>query len=116
MKYKNKDPIVVYDPINNLDDEYSELNWQDFKNDLTAEFTKFLGSKVYVVGRNMGWRKLTGHKTFELKDAMDIFYKIKPNTSELTFYLYKIKNNDYVAKISHHDAMGETYEIKLKAA
>ncbi len=116
MKYKGKKPFAIYDPVNNLDDEYSELNWTDFKNDLAEEFTAFKGCEVHVVGTNMGWQKLTGYKTFELKDPMDIFEKIKPNTSELTFYLYKMDALKYVARISHHDAMGETYEIKLKAA
>ena len=116
MKYKDKNPIAVYDPLNNLDDEYSELNWGSFKYELDEEFTEFKGYQVHVVGRDMGWQKLTGYKTFELKDSMDIFEKIKPNTNELTFYLYKMDVGKYVARISHHDAMGETYEIKLKAA
>ena len=116
MKYKDKDPIAVYDPLNTEDDLNSEIHWEDFQNDLDEEFKEHQGSEVHVIGRDMGWQKLTGHKTFELKDSMDIFDKIKPNTNELTFYLYKMDVGKYVARISHHDAMGETYEIKLKAA
>jgi hypothetical protein len=114
MKYENKYRIAVFNPLNNLDDDYFLCHWETFQSELAEEFDKFRGFEVHVIGRNMGWQKLTGHKTFELEDAMDIFEKIKPDVNELTFYLYKMGTRKYFATISHHDAMRETYEIELK--
>jgi hypothetical protein len=113
MKYKDKFPIAIYDPFDVDDQDFADVRWQDFEYDLKSEFNDHVGKEVYVVGKDMGWQKRTGKKKFDLKKEMDIFYQIKPNTNELCFHLYKMKDNHYVALISHHDAIRETYEIKL---
>ena len=49
------------------------------------------------------------------KSMFCIFYKIKPNTNELTYTMEKTNENEYEVKISHHDSpTGEFYNIKIK--
>jgi len=114
LEINKKNPPVAFLDNSFCENELDvEMQWEDFKNSLEEEFYRRSGVEVNVVGRNMGWQNLTGQKTFYLFDPLDIFYKIKPDTDQLTFYLYKKNENEYLAKISHHDAMNETYEIKI---
>jgi len=93
---------------------HSEYYWEDFIENISYQFKDYIGKEVFVTGKNITWRNLSGQKTFTLNDPMDIFYEIAPQT-ELTFYLWKINNNEYEIKMSHHDSpTGEFYNITIK--
>ena len=115
-KYKNQNPIAVYDPLECEDDINQEAHWEDFQNDLEDEFDNHTGKHVFVTGENIGWQNLNHEFIFELKNAMDIFNNLIPKTSDLTYYLYKIEKDKYAARIFHHDSpTGETFEFKIAA-
>ena len=44
---------------------------------------------------------------------MDIFEKVKPNTSQLNFYLWQTGINSFQANCGHHDGT-EKYYYKIK--
>ena len=118
LRDEDRDPLTITkdeieDHFNN--DIYAhEVHREQFLYDLEEEFTKHIGKEVFVEGKNMGWRNRTGHKTFEMEFADDVFRKIAPEC-ELTYYITKRKENEYEIKISHHDSpMGEYYNIKIK--
>ena len=89
-------------------------HWDFFREDLEEEFRKHIGKTIYVEGRNMGWRNRSGEKTFILNKTIDMFREIAPEC-DLTYYIEKVSNNEYSAKIAHHDSpTGEYYAIKIK--
>lgn len=98
-----------------LNDVYLyERHLEQFLYDMNEEFMDYVDCEVYVEGKNMGWRNLTGWKEFTLERGEDIFYKIIPDC-DLTYYIEKVKEKEYKVKISHHDSpMGEYYNIKIK--
>ena len=88
--------------------------YDDLKEDLRMEFEDKLGKHVIVGGRNMGWRNLEGTKTFELDDTEQMMREIVPENTDFIYYLYKTDDNNYSAKVSHHDSpMGEHYELHI---
>tara|TARA_R100001530_G_scaffold60360_3_gene43632 strand:+ start:3575 stop:4039 length:465 start_codon:yes stop_codon:yes gene_type:complete len=91
-----------------------DYHFEYFRDDLEEEFRQYIGKTIYVEGRNMGWRNRAGYKEFELTKGEDIFREITPEC-DLTYYIEKIKENEYEVRISHHDSpMGEHYNIKIK--
>jgi hypothetical protein len=91
-----------------------ELHWEDFQYMLEEEFTQHIGKDVYVEGRNMGWRNLSGEKTFTINDTIDVFREIAPEC-DLTYKMEKVKEGEYEVRIAHHDSpMGEYYNLKIK--
>ena len=90
-----------------------ERCYEDLMNSLDYEFEKHIGKEIYVEGKNIGWRNLSGHKTFTLNKTIDMFSKIVPEC-DLTYKIEKIKENKYEVRISHHDSpMGENYSITI---
>ena len=96
-------------------DEYiGERHWEDFQYMLEEEFTQHIGKDVYVEGRNMGWRNLSGEKTFTINETIDMFREIVPEC-DLTYKMEKVKEGEYEVRIAHHDSpMGEYYNLKIK--
>lgn len=96
-------------------DEYLwETHKEQFLYDLNEEFMEYVDCDVYVEGKNMGWRNLTGWKEFTLERGEDMFYKLIPDC-DLTYKIEKVKEKEYKVRISHHDSpMGEYYNIKIK--
>ena len=91
-----------------------ENHWEDFQYMLEEEFTQHIGKDVYVEGRNMGWRNLSGEKTFTINDAIDMFHEIVPEC-DLTYKMEKVKEGEYEVRIAHHDSpTGEYYNLKIK--
>ena len=91
-----------------------EQHWEFFQEELEEEFTKHIGKDVYVEGSNMGWRNLSGEKTFTINDPIDMFREIVPEC-DLTYKMEKVKKGEYEVRIAHHDSpMGEYYNIKIK--
>ena len=96
-------------------DEYMYTShWEFFEMRLDEEFTQHIGKDVYVEGSNMGWRNLSGEKTFTINDAIDMFHEIVPEC-DLTYTMEKVKEGEYEVRIAHHDSpMGEYYNLKIK--
>ena len=91
-----------------------ELHWEDFTYLIDEEFTQHIGKDVYVEGRNMGWRNLSGEKTFTINKTIDMFHEIVPEC-DLTYTMEKVKEGEYEVRIAHHDSpMGEYYNLKIK--
>ena len=67
-----------------------ERHWEDFQYMLEEEFTQHIGKDVYVEGINMGWRNLSGKKTFTINETIDIFREIAPEC-DLTYKIKKVK-------------------------
>jgi len=105
--------IAKYDLIDCKDDHDCDVHWENFKGNLDYYFNKYLGHKVIVKGKNMTWEKLSGSKDFDLDNVMDIFEKVKPNTSQLNFYLWQTGINSFQANCGHHDGT-EKYYYKIK--
>ena len=96
------------------DEGTGEWLYEDLQQNLEEEFEDKLGKHVIVGGRNMGWRNLEGTKTFELDNTEQMMREIVPENSDFTYYLYKTGDNNYSAKVSHHDSpMGEHYELHI---
>ena len=77
--------------------------WQYFRDDLDAEFDKYIGKEVHVEGGNMGWRNRSGEKTFTINETTDMFREIAPEC-DLTYKMEKVKEGEYEVRISHHDS------------
>ena len=105
--------IAKYDLIDCKDDYDCDVHWENFKGNLDFYFNKYLGYQVMVKGKNMTWRNLSGSKSFNLDNVIDIFKKVVPETSQLNFYLYQTGKNTYKADVGHHDGR-EQYYYKVK--
>jgi len=88
--------------------------WDDFLMNLDSEFKGYVGDRVFVEGSNMGWRNRMGVKSFVLDTPEDMFRELVPQNTDVTFYLWKIREGEYEASVSHHDSpMGEHFDIKI---
>ena len=93
---------------------YGEKHYEDFLYKLKEEFREYIGKDVFVIGKNMTWRNLSGEKTFTINDPIDMFREIAPKC-DLTYKMEKVKEGEYEVRISHHDSpTGEYYNIKIK--
>ena len=105
--------IAKYDLIDCKDDYDCDVEWENFKGNLDYYFNKYIGQEVFIKGKNMTWRNLSGLKNFNLNDVIDIFKEVIPQTSNLNFYLYQTGKNTFKADVSHHDGI-EQYHYKIK--
>jgi hypothetical protein len=99
--------------IANLEPYTDEIEYYDFQSDITDEFTKHKFKKVYVEGKDLTWRNLTGTQKFILDDPMDIVWKLVPTNTDFTYRIEKITNNHYKVESSNHDGK-EYFEIKIR--
>ena len=89
--------------------------WEDVKGNLDTEFDKYIGERVFVKGSNMGWRNREGTKTFVLEDSEEMLRELVPENTDFIYSIYKIKDGEYEARVSHHDSpMGENFDIKIE--
>ena len=99
--------------IANLEPCTDEIEYDDFQSDIVEEFTKHKFKKVYVEGKDLTWRNLTGTQKFILDDPMDIVWKLVPTNADFTYRIEKITNNHYKVESSNHDGK-EYFEIKIR--
>lgn len=99
--------------IANLEPYSDEAQSEDFVYEINQEFTKHKLKKVYVEGKDLTWRNLTGTQKFILDDPMDIVWKLVPRNSDFTYRIEKITNNHYKVESSNHDGK-ENFEIKIR--
>ena len=91
----------------------ASLHFEDFCEQLDHEFSKYIGNKVKVNGRNIGWRNRDGYKSFYIEETKQMFTEIAPEC-DLTFYIKKTSPEHYEIKLSHHDSpMGEFYNVEI---
>lgn len=101
--------------------DYEVIEWEfeDFKEQLKTILGDISPEGLfYVKGRNMGWRRLSGHAEIKADSAESYIEKAFPKTSEWTFrgvYTPSKKSLDYT--LYHHDApTGEFYTVIANSA
>jgi len=90
-----------------------EFEFEDFTFEIDDYFSKYLNKEVFVEGKNLTWRNLTGTKTFTLVDVNQIWRELAPYNTDFSFIIEDTdKENVYQAKCSHHDSpTGESFKI-----
>ena len=97
-----------------IDPYADELDYENFVYDVNHYFAKHLGKKVFVEGRNIGWRNLSGSMSFTLNDTNDIWRRTTPNTDFSLEIRSTDDGNKYEAVCYHHDSpTGEHYTITI---
>lgn len=92
-----------------------ESEWDFLVTDLTEKMREINpDSRWYCEGAGMGWRRRSGHKTFTADTGGKLLHALLPS-GQCTFQIYiDGKGDEQTIRIvnSHHDAMGEVYEIR----
>ena len=92
-----------------------ETEFPDFELDLDYCFSNYLGKKVFVEGKDLGWRNLSGEKTFILKKTDQMWRELAPRSADFSFRI-EDTNDDHVFKAvcSHHDSpTGEKFTLYI---
>ena len=102
--------------IGELEPYAEEFEFDDFRCDIDGYFSKHLEKQVYVEGKDLTWRNLTGTKTFTLKKTSQIWKELVPDNTDFSFRIETTdKENVYQARCSHHDCpMGENFKIFIR--
>lgn len=100
------------------DSDIYEWEWDYITEYLTEKMKEINPEdrKWYCEAAGLGWRRLNGHKTFQATTGEELLRAILPDT-ECTFQIYVEGEGDkQTLRIvnSHHDAMGEVYEVYLE--
>ena len=101
--------------IAELEPYADEYQFEDFEMEIDYHFDSYLGKKVFVEGKDMGWRNLSGEKTFTLKKTDQIWRELTPRSADFSFKI-EDTNDDHVFKAvcSHHDSpTGETFTLYI---
>ena len=93
-----------------------EFEFEDFTYDIDYYFSKHIDKEVFVEGRNLTWRNLTGTKTFTLADVHQVWRELVPSNTDYSFVIEDTdKENVYQARCCHHDCpTGENFTITFK--
>jgi hypothetical protein len=102
--------------IAELEPYSDECEFEDFTYDIDEHFSKHLEKQVYVEGKNLTWRNLTGGKTFTLVDVHQVWRELVPSDTDFSFVIADTdKENVYLARCAHHDCpTGETFTITFE--
>ena len=93
-----------------------ELEFEDFELDIDYCFRNYLGKKVFVEGKDLGWQNLSGEKTFILKKTDQIWRELSPHSADFSFKIFEDTNDDHIFKAvcSHHDSpTGEKFTLYI---
>jgi hypothetical protein len=96
------------------DSDWMEWEFEDFKDQLKSILDDISPEgRFYVEGRNMGWRRLSGHAEIEASSAENYMEKAFPKTSEWTFQgSYDAAKKALEYRLYHHDSpTGEIYSV-----
>ncbi len=97
------------------DGDMIQWEFEDFKEQF-SQILKDISPEglFYVEGKNMGWRRLSGHAEISANSAKNFIERAFPKTAEWTLrgvYLSSKKVLEY--SLFHHDApTGEFYTVK----
>lgn len=85
--------------------------WDDMKDALTAAMEALKTKKKWMArGSNLGWRQLSGQKTFMAQTATELLSNLLP-TTDVTVEIFT-EGRAIIIKCWHHDApTGETYRV-----
>ena len=102
--------------IGELEPYAEEFEFDDFRCDIDGYFSKHLEKQVYVEGKDLTWRNLTGTKTFTLNKTSQIWKELVPDNTDFSFRIETTdKENVYQDRCSHHDCpMGENFKIFIR--
>tara|TARA_R110000868_G_scaffold168587_3_gene403378 strand:+ start:530 stop:871 length:342 start_codon:yes stop_codon:yes gene_type:complete len=92
-----------------------EYEVEDFEYDMDDYFSKYIGEYVYVEGRQLGWRNLSGSTEFKLSTVDEIWRKLVPKNGDFSFEIRDTEEeNRYEAVVHHHDSpTGEFFNITI---
>ena len=94
----------------------NDIEFEDFELDIDYHFSNYLGKKVFVDGKDLGWRNLSGEKTFILKKTDQIWRELTPESADFSFKIFEDTNDDHIFKAvcSHHDSpRGEKFTLYI---
>ena len=99
--------------IAELEPYADEHEFEDFTYYINEHFSKHLEKQVYVEGKNLTWRNLTGTKSFTLNKTDQIWEELVPINTDFSFRIETTEeNNVYQARCAHHDCpTGEKFKI-----
>ena len=92
-----------------------EFEFEDFQLEIDYHFSIYLGKKVFVEGKDLGWRNLSGEKNFTLKKTDQIWQELAPRNTDFSFWI-EDTNDDHVFKAvcSYHDSpIGEKFTLYI---
>jgi len=93
-----------------------EIEFEYFELDIDDCFKNYLGKKVFVEGKDLGWKSLTGEHTFTLKKTDQIWRELTPESADFSFKIFEDTNDDHIFKAvcSHHDSpTGEKFTLYI---
>jgi hypothetical protein len=107
---EKKEILAVWDASQIEEEDFTEIYWSDFVEEVQAMINKMRTKKFFAYGLSLTWRNVAGFTEFETKDAQTLIRKLAPNTGDYTMTFYKTKNRGIIeVVVSHHDKpMGET--------
>ena len=90
-----------------------ENEYENFLSDIDYFFSNYLGRKVFVEGKNLTWRNLSGEANFVLNDPQDIWKKLVPD-ADFSFVIEETngKEDSFKATCGSHDCRS-TFEILI---
>jgi hypothetical protein len=98
------------------DDELNAYEWNDLTAELTSMMNELCGrwdkpncTTWHAEGFGIGWQKRTGYLDFEASNGAEFLHRLLPDTDN-TFTITQ-KEDRLTIINSHHDAMGERYEV-----
>ena len=104
-----KKQILAGWDLTQVEDEMSEIYWDEFIEDVKAMMKKMRTTKFFCYGLSLTWRNVAGFTEFETQNAETLVRKLAPN-SDYTMRFYPTENKGIIeVVISHHDKpTGET--------
>ena len=98
-----------------LDTDIMQMEWDWLLEDLTSVLAELSPEGwFHAEGRNMGWRRLSGHKTFRAADWQAFLDELLPKT-ECGFTIEREGSTLHVVNFHHDAPMGELYAVTAVA-
>ena len=105
---KHRTILAEYNPFN-MEDEMSEIYWEDFIEDVKVMMKKMRTKKFFAYGLSLTWRNVAGYTEFETESATTLVGKLTPNSDFSIKFLATDNKGIIEVIVSHHDApTGET--------
>jgi len=97
------------------DPDLYSIAWDDEKENITATINEMNpDGHWYAHSEALTWRRVPGWKRFDASDGQEFLMNVLPNTSSLTYKLYKTGPKELQLMVWHHDApTGESMVIEV---
>ena len=99
-----------------LDADIMQMEWDWLLEDLTAVLSELSPEGwFHAEGRNMGWRRLSGHKTFRAPDGQTFLDELLPR-AECSFTIEREGRTLHIQNFHHDAPTGEFYTVTAASA